>query len=254
MFKFSKLFILMSACVLALTSSTCTSEPGGSGGGGSSSKKDSWAHLVNEKSGSLEVNGNKATWGSHTYEFIDGATEKRMVFSNIPSGYTEFSALYTQFCGKNPYCTAAMMVWAIEIYARDAATGEKCIRLMNQDSNVPGVLRELKQKFTHSSYAPANDTYVQRYLAAAFMAGGKPETKYAPSEPYTITMVDNHYQDEEKAPEICIVSDAYSTKNRHTQILLPDHALNNKGLCVMFNCPSLYTQCPVFTGTWGGLK
>ncbi len=246
--------ILAILAAMALTSSTCSSDNNEFGPDTGGNSRDSWHSLVNEQQGTLQVDGNRAAWGSHTYEFADAGSRKTVTFSNIPSGYTEFSALYYQWCGDNPYMTAAMMVWAMEIYARDAATGERCITLINQPSNVPGVVRELKQKFTHSQYAPANDTYVQRYLPAAHLAGATPRSGYKPAEPYTITLADNATQAEEGVPEVCIISEAYSTPMRNVRLLLPSHQLNTTSRVLVFSCPSLYSQCPVFTGTWAGLR
>ena len=92
--------------------------------GGLNGSKDPWANLVNETKHEALVNGNTLTYGSHTYTVmgeIDLEDTNHKVptasvsFTNIPSGYTEFEAVYEGLLGKSLQGTAAMIPMAIEI-------------------------------------------------------------------------------------------------------------------------------------------
>ena len=95
------------------------------------------------------------TYGGHTYTQKGTLTAKQydknakgvVTFTNIPSDYEEFEALYTQFLGKTPHGTAAMMVMAMEIYGRDRKVGRQCIELINYPSNVNSVISILNDKY-----------------------------------------------------------------------------------------------------------
>lgn len=149
---------------------------------GDSSVKDSWTGLVNEKKETPQISGNEMRWGSHVYT-MTGDLEHTVwkesgtgtvTFTNIPSGYTEFAAVY-EFLGKTPHGTAAMTVMAMEIYLRNKSTGEKCIDLLVSPTKQADMKRALTSN--RSDY---------RYLAAAQLEGATPFNGYQPSEPYTI--------------------------------------------------------------------
>ena len=177
--------------------------------------------------------------------------------ANIPSDYEEFEALYTQFLGKTPHGTAAMMPMAMEIYGRNREEGLRCLQLINWPNNVSSVVSQLKQKFGTSQYAPANDGYHQRYLPAAVLKGAKPENAYTPVQPYTVEMKAsvNKHQDMTfggtgRVMYIYIMGDGWDTHQRSVEIIKqPDSNLHQ-----VFNCPSLYTQCKQIRGEWPGLK
>ena len=136
------------------------------------------------------------TYGNHTYTQKGNLTAKQynskatgvVTFTNIPSDYEEFAALYRQFLGNTPHGTAAMMVMAMEIYGRDRQVGKRCIELINYPSNVNSVIPRLNDKYGTSQYAPENDGYHQRYLPAAVLKGATPQNGYRPQEPYTVEM------------------------------------------------------------------
>lgn len=100
---------------------------------------DQWANLVNETSHEVQLNGNTLIYGDHTYT-VNGEIELNgtvfnthtayVTFTNVPSGYTEFEAVYNNLLGKSIQGTAAMIPMAFEIYARDNATGERCLNLL----------------------------------------------------------------------------------------------------------------------------
>ena len=136
------------------------------------------------------------TYGDHTYTQKGTLTAKQydrkasgvVTFTNVPSSYEEFEALYTNFLGKTPHGTAAMMVMAMEIYGRDREMGKQCIELINYPSNVNSVIPRLNDKYGTSQYAPENDSYHQRYLPAAVLKGATPQNGYTPQQPYTVEM------------------------------------------------------------------
>lgn len=242
------------------------------GGGGSSQSeyKDKWAGLVNEDSKSVSVDGNTLTYGNHSYtvegelDFDDNTIDHKtptawVKFTNIPSGYKEFKAVYEGLLGKSIQGTAAMIPMAFEIYARDFATGEKCLQLCcNSSVTVKTILSELKRKILLSKFSDENDSYIQRYLPAALLWGASYDNAYAPSEPYTVAMCPHVT----KPQEIRITGDGtdyfvyiltsggWDTFQRGVEIFQN----YDGGLYKVFNCPSTYTGCRTIRGTWGGLK
>ena len=79
------------------------------------------------------------TYGNHTYTMNGNLTAEKynsgatgvVTFTNVPSDYEEFEALYTQFLGKTPHGTTAMMPMAMEIYGRNREEGLRCLQLIN---------------------------------------------------------------------------------------------------------------------------
>ena len=260
-------------------SSDKTTDDNGGSGNDNGTTKDKWASLVNETKYDLKVSGSKATYGSHTYEVTGslpqpgedvnndgiydveeylGKTTATVVFSNIPSGYTEFEAVYNGLLGKSIHGTAAMIPMAFEIYARDAATGEKCLNLLcNSSATVTGIVRTLKQKLVPSQYASADDLYIQRFLAAALLKGATPDNAYNPSTPYTVEMGPSVNAPQEVSISgngtdyfLYIIGKGWDTEQRGVEVFLEKGA----SLYKVFNCPSTYTQCKNIVGTWQGLK
>lgn len=204
------------------------------------------------------------TFNGHTYTMkgtlsiktYNQAATGMVTFTNVPSNYEEFEEVYTNFLGLTPYGAAAMMPMAMEIYARDHAEGEKCIRLINYSSNANVVLSQLKEKFGSSQYAPENDSYHQRYLPAAVLEGATPENAYSPKTPYTVNMRAsvNKHQDMQmydgRVMYIYMMGKGWDTEQRSVEIV----KTSDSELYKVFNCPALYTQCKNIKGTWQGLK
>ena len=231
---------------------------------GSSEPTDQWANLVAETTEAASVSGSTMTYGGHTYtqegdlsiERYNQSATGKVTFTNVPSGYTEFEAVYRQFLGKTPHGTAAMMPMAMEIYGRDKATGEKCIRLICTETTANEALRELKQKYVPSKYSEANDPYVQRYLAAGVLEGATNTNAYTPNEPYTVNMKAGVNQHQEMQMYdgtvmwLYIMGGGWDTTQRTVQIV----KTSTSDLFQIFSCPALYTQCKNIKGTWPGLK
>ncbi len=235
---------------------------------------DSWAYLINETPHEAVVNGNTLTYGDHSYtvsgEFdfntpVSGQLTQPtafVTFTNIPSGYTEFEAVYNNLLGKSIQGTAAMIPMAMEIYARNADLGERCFKLIcNSDATVAGIVRILKTKFNYSPYSPENDTYVQRYLPAVTLKGAAWDNGYNPTEPYTMEMC-RHANDPQPTTSsgngtdyfIYILVDpdhgGWDTFQRGVEIWQP----MGSDMYKVWNCPNMYVQCKPIYGTWRGLK
>ena len=235
---------------------------------GGSTSGDSWANLINETPHEAIVNGNTLTYGDHTYTVSGEITYDQtyydtptafVTFTNIPSGVTEFKAVYDNLLGLSPQGAAAMVPMAIEIYARDANVGEQCFNVLcNSSSTVAGIVRILKTKFNYSQYSPENDPYVQRYLPAALLKGATYTNGYKPEEPYTVKMSGNpngiqdapltggtvHYT-------YILTDGGWDSFQRGVEIFQPYGSNKYQ----VFNCPSTYTQCRnIQNGPWAGLK
>lgn len=203
------------------------------------------------------------TWsyGDHTYTMKGNLTADKykkdgygeVTFTNIPSDYDEFEALYSEFLGRTPHGTAAMIPMAMEMYARDRETGKRCIELLCYPSNVNSVISRLKDKFG----AAPNDSYGQRYLPAAVLKGATASNGYRPQHPYTVEMdasVNKHQElqivGSGTVMYIYIIGGGWDTHQRQVEIIRePGHEQYQ-----VFNCPSLYVGCRQIQGTWEGLE
>lgn len=211
---------------------------------------DKWATLVNETRQEAKVSGNTLTYGTHTYT-VDASGN--VSFSNIPSGYAEFEAVYSALLGKSVEGTAAMIPMAMEIYARNNATGERCIQLLCTPENATTMIRSLQSKFQATS-ANDNDPYIQRYLPAALLKGATAANAYTPASPYTVEITPsvNKPQTVTGGTDtfLYIISKGWDTEQRQVEIYLK----NGSSLYTVYNCPSVYSQCQTIVGTWAGLK
>ena len=238
---------------------------------GPSTSGDSWAYLINETPHDAVVNGNTLTYGDHTYtvsgefDFVSPVTGQLIdptafvTFTNIPSGYTEFEAVYNNLLGKSIQGTAAMIPMAMEMYARDAALGERCFNLIcNSSSTVAGIIRIIKEKFNYSPYSPEGDLYVQRYLPAVTMKNAAWNNGYNPTEPYTLEMCRSAIAPQETTLTgygtvyyiYILAPGGWDSFQRSVEIWQP----MGSDMYKVFNCPALYTQCKNIYGTWNGLK
>ncbi|MBO4476178.1 MAG: hypothetical protein J5737_05620 [Bacteroidales bacterium] len=232
---------------------------------------DKWAGLVNEKVCETKVTGNTVTYGEHSYtvdgtisyDFNPGEYRQQVTasvtFTNIPSGFNEFKAVYEGLLGKSVEGTVSMVPMAMEIYARSASTGERCLGLLCKDeATVDGIVRILKSKIVPSTASGADDEYIQRYLPAALLKGANYENAYAPAEPYTVEMgpAATLPQETKMTPYgtvyyTYIFADGWDSHNRGVDIFLP----KGESLYKVQGCSSCYTQCKtIFKGPWEGLK
>lgn len=221
---------------------------------------------VAEAAPAVQLNGNTLTYGDHVYTVNGEINHKSrdhktptasVTFTNVPSGYAEFEAVYNTLLGKSPQGAAAMIPMAIELYARDNAVGKQCFELLcNGSATSDAILRILKTKLVPSQYAPENDSYIQRYMAAALLKGADNKNAYTPDEPYTVEMCSspNGVKD---APltggtvqYLYIIAHGWDGFQRSVDILQPYGSEYYK----VSNCSSTYTQCKNIIGTWPGLK
>ena len=148
-----------------------------------------------------------------------------------------------------------MIPMAIELYARDAAVGERCFNLLcNSSSTVSNITRILKTKLVPSQHAPANDPYIQRYMAAALLKGAKADNAYSPDMPYTVEMAASpngvHNVTGGTDTFIYIIAHGWDTFQRGVEIFKAD----GSDMYKVYNCPSCYTQCKNIKGEWAGLQ
>lgn len=214
------------------------------------------------------VDGKMLTYGSHQYTVSgeinpnDGVKGYRnkptasVTFTNVPADYAEFEAVYKGLLGKSIQGTAAMIPMAIELYARHAKTGEKCLNLLcNSKATASGIVRILKTKLVASEYGPENDSYLQRYLAAALLKGASCDNGYSPVEPYTVEMCPSVNKPQAVTGGTdtflyILAPGGWDTMQRGVEVFQP----TGSDLYKVYNCPSCYTQCKNIVGTWQGLK
>ena len=232
---------------------------------------DKWAGLVNEKKYDVQVSRNTLKYGEHSYtlngaivfDYAPGEYEQKVeatvTCTNIPSGYTEFQAVYEGLLGKSLAGTVAMVPMAMEIYARNSMTGERCLNLLCKDQGVANqVAQLLKNKIIPSSAAGANDDYLQRYLPAACLKGADYENAYAPSEPYTIEMgaqpnkpLESKFTPYGTVYYTYLYADGWDTRARGVDVFLP----KGEEFYKIQGCSACLTQCKtIFKGPWEGLK
>ena len=226
---------------------------------GKGAVKSAKKKVKNAKKGKAE----EAVWtyGDHTYTMKGNMSADKyrkdgfgeVTFTNIPSDYDEFEALYSEFLGRTPHGTAAMIPMAMEMYARDREVGKKCIELLCYPSNVNSVISRLKDKFG----ADPNDSYGQRYLPAAVLQGATASNGYRPNHPYTVEMdasVNKHQElqivGSGTVMYIYIIGGGWDTQQRQVEIILEP----GREQYQVFNCPSLYVGCRQIQGTWEGLE
>lgn len=200
-------------------------------------------------------------YGNHTYTMQGnfGADKYRkhafgkVTFTNIPSDYAEFEAVYTKFLGLTAHGAAAMIPMAMEIFARDSEAGKKCFGLLCYPSNVNSVVSILHDKFGSAT----TSDYGQRYIPAAALKGATPENGYQPELPYTVEMeasVNEHQQlkisGNGTVLYLYVIGEGWDTKQRSVEIIKQA----DSPLYKVFNCPALYTQCKAITGNWNGLR
>ena len=201
------------------------------------------------------------TYGDHTYTMKGNLTIEKykkdafgeVTFTNIPSDYDEFEAVYSEFLGRTPYGTAAMIPMAMEIFARDRQAGQKCFELLCYSTNVNPVVSRLRDKFG----AEPSDSYGERYLPAAVLKGATAQNGYTPQKPYTVEMdasVNKHQElqitGSGTVMYIYIIGGGWDTEQRQVEIVLEP----GKEQFQVFNCPSLYTGCKQIRGEWQGLE
>ncbi|MBP5364562.1 MAG: hypothetical protein J6Y82_01385 [Bacteroidales bacterium] len=216
---------------------------------------------TNNLANGLQADGSYA-YGSHTYmvrgdfgkQSITTSDFNEVIFSNIPSDYTEFETVYREYLGKHINGTAAMMIMAMEMYGRDKTVGERCIRLVCSPNNVSPAMSILRDRY--ADY----DGYSQRYIAAALIDGAVRTNSYTPNEPYTVRCQGSPNGIKQLTfPKygtiyyIYVLGGGWDTHQRACDIVMFEDD-EETGLYKVNNCPAFYTQCQPIKGSWNGLK
>ena len=214
------------------------------------------------------VDGQTLTYGSHQYtvsgeinpnDGVKGTRNKptaSVTFTNVPADYAEFEAVYNGLLGKSVQGAAAMIPMAIELYARQAETGERSLKLLcNSAATVSSIVRILKTKLVAPEYGPEDDSYLQRYMAAALLKGASSDNAYLPSEPYTVEMCPSVNKPQAVTGGTdtflyILAPGGWDTMQRSVEVF----RATGSDLYKVYNCPSCYTQCKTIVGTWQGLK
>ena len=264
--KIFKTFVLGAALVAASSLTGCDFVEGfiagwKEAGDGDVTRITSAGLVSNQPAQQAVVNGNFVEHVGDTCEiifFLLGAmTIVEVVDTNGGFNFVRFEAVYNGLLGKSVAGTAAMIPMAIELYARDAEVGERCLDLLcNSDATVSNITRILKTKLVPSQYAQENDSYLQRYMAAALLKGAVNTNAYTPDKPYTVEMPMSPNGVKE-APlmggdvtYIYILAQGWDTFQRGVDVFLPYDTEYYK----VAGCSSCYTQCKNIRGTWPGLE
>ena len=158
----------------------------------------------------------------------------------IPASLEEFQALQAEL-GTTPEGCIMLQLVAMEMYRRDRAVGQECLRLNNTDTNLSSVTGRLKEIFRE------NDSYARPYLVSSFFNGAKPSNGYNPEKPYTIQVRRNPVYPEDERSQMLkgyvkhmqVYSDGYDTPWRGVDVVLQKGDTYYR----VSNCPSIYTQC-----------
>lgn len=169
----------------------------------------------------------------------EGGVESTITFERFPKNVQQFEDDMKQL-GQEPQGAVVLMLMAMELYRNDAAAGTKCLEMINTDTNLPDVMRQVKDKLQ------GKDSYARPYLVAAFMQGATPENGYNPTLPYKVkvrTHPVNKYQKSDMLKgyvlELQVYSDGFDSPWRGV------HVVKRKGDTHyrISNCPAMYTQC-----------
>ena len=234
--------------------------------GGNNPKEQAGSMFNNPSQGVQDVN-ESMSYGDHIYTVSGyigdktrvtgyrGTPTAKVTFTNVPSNYEEFEAVYTGLLGKSIQGTAAMIPMALEMYARDKSEGRRSLNLVcYADTTVSNIVRILDTKLVPSQYGPVNDPYIQRYMAAALLKGATASNAYKPIEPYTVEMCASANPPQQTTygldTFVYILAKGWDTEQRQVEIIMS----NGSNLYKVFNCPSCYTQCKNIIGQWEGLK
>ncbi|MBQ3710225.1 MAG: hypothetical protein II887_05940 [Bacteroidales bacterium] len=175
--------------------------------------------------------------------------------NSIPTTLAEFQALQSEL-GTTPEGCIMLQLVAMEMYRRDRAVGQECLKLNNTTTNLTYVTNRLKEIFRE------NDSYARPYLVSSFFKGAKPSNGYNPQKPYTIQVRRNPAHPEDERSQMLkgyvkymqVYSDGYDTPWRGVEVVLQKGDTYYR----VSNCPSIYTQCKEVdfdaTDDWHELK
>jgi len=171
-----------------------------------------------------------------------GGVESTITFEKFPKSVAEFESAMEQL-GQEPQGAVVLMLMAMELYHNDAQAGEQCLEMINTETNLPGVMRQLKEKLQPKD---PKDSYARPYLVATFLEGATPDNGYNPTRPYKVKVRTHPVNKYEKSDalkgyvlELQVYSNGYDTPWRGVQVLKAKGDTHYR----VFNCPSMYTAC-----------
>ncbi|MCQ2288119.1 MAG: hypothetical protein MJZ74_03380 [Muribaculaceae bacterium] len=180
--------------------------------------------------------------GSIDHTQWTGGVESTVTFNHFPKSVAEFNDAVEQL-GQEPQGAVVLMLMAMELYRNDSIAGEECLKTINTDTNLPGVMRQLKDKLRPSN---PKDSYARPYLVAAFMQGATPENGYNAPTPYKVKVRTNPVNRYEESNSLKgyvlylqVESLGYDTSWRGVEVCKSKGDSHYR----IVNCPSMYTQC-----------
>ena len=161
-----------------------------------------------------------------------------VTFSSMPQDYESFVAAQ-EALATEPQGVVALQLMGMELYRRDPVLGEKCLALVNTETNMPGMLRIIKEMFMDSEMKKG-------YIIASYMDGATPDNGYNPKTPYQIQVRVNpasRYQESDflrgYVLYLQVKSTGYDTQWRGVEVV----RLKGEKYYRVSNCPAMYTKC-----------
>lgn len=171
-----------------------------------------------------------------------GGVESTVTFEHFPKNVAEFNDALDKL-GQEPQGAVVLMLMAMELYRNDSIAGLECLKTINTETNLPGALRQIKEKLRPNN---PKDSYARPYLVAAFMQGATPENGYNAPTPYKVkvrTNPVNGYQESNSLKGyvlyLQVESQGYDTPWRGVEVCKSKGDSHYR----IVNCPSMYTQC-----------
>lgn len=180
--------------------------------------------------------------GNINHTEYKGGVESKITFDHFPKNKAEFNDALTQL-GQEPQGAVVLMLMAMELYRNDSIAGIECLKIINTDTNLPDVMRQLNDKLRPSN---PQDSYARPYLVATYMQGATPENGYNAPTPYTVkvrTNPVNKYQESNMLKGyvlyLQVESQGYDTPWRGVEVCKSKGDTHYR----IVNCPAMYTQC-----------
>ena len=140
-------------------------------------------------------------------------------FNRFPADVEEFEWMQEQI-GLRPHGAVALQIMAYEMFRRNRAIGQTCIRMNNTTSNVMGPTNRLSELYGNTT------GYARPYQMAAFLKGATPKNGYNPAKPYKVEVRVNRsikYQ----------YSNDYQTNVIYLQVLTQGKSHGAEGVSVL---------------------
>lgn len=130
-------------------------------------------------------------------------------FNSIPTSVEELKAL-PEASMKDPYAVAALTVLTFMAYAKNPDAVFDMLDYLNGPSDVAAYDKNfIKDRFRSGNYVPYS-----------YCAGATPANNYTPTEPYTITVKNNSYSDQEEGYKRLYVHSSGADSDRYIVLRL----------------------------------